>query len=94
MDTACEIFENIVTRDPFSVELMDSYSNILYVREERTALSRLAHACHTANKYRPETCCVIGNYYSLRQEHQKALIYLRRALQMDPSLRPLQFLDS
>ena len=25
------------------------------------------------DKYRPETCCVIGNYYSLKGEHEKAV---------------------
>jgi hypothetical protein len=45
---------------------MDIYSNILYVKEEFAALSALAHRCAAADKYRPETCCVIGNYYSLR----------------------------
>lgn len=45
---------------------MDIYSNILYVKEEFAALSALAHRCAAADKYRPETCCVVGNYYSLR----------------------------
>jgi hypothetical protein len=45
---------------------MDIYSNILYVKEEYAALSALAHRCAAADKYRPETCCVAGNYYSLR----------------------------
>lgn len=45
---------------------MDIYSNILYVKEEFAALSALAHRCAAADKYRPETCCVAGNYYSLR----------------------------
>jgi hypothetical protein len=45
---------------------MDIYSNILYVKEEFGALSALAHRCVQADKYRPETCCIVGNYYSLR----------------------------
>ena len=45
---------------------MDIYSNILYVKEEFAALSALAHRCAAADKYRAETCCVVGNYYSLR----------------------------
>lgn len=35
------------------------------------------------DKFRPETCCVIGNYYSLKSEHEKAVIYFRRALTLD-----------
>ena len=45
---------------------MDTYSNIPYVKEEFATLSHLAHRCAAADKYRPETCCVIGNYYSLK----------------------------
>ena len=42
---------------------VDTYSNILYVKESKRALSALAHKCVSIDKYRPESCCVIGNYY-------------------------------
>ena len=45
---------------------MDVYSNILYVQEAFGPLSHLAHRLAATDKYRPETCCVIGNYYSLK----------------------------
>ena len=45
---------------------MDVYSNILYVQEAFGPLSHLAHRLASSDKYRPETCCVIGNYYSLK----------------------------
>ena len=47
------------------------YSNILYVKEQFAALSHLAHRVASADKYRPETCCIIGNYYSLKGQHEK-----------------------
>lgn len=37
------------------------------------------------DKYRPETCCIIGNYYSLKGQHEKAIIYFQRALRLDRS---------
>lgn len=37
-----------------------------YVKEAKAALAHLAHVCMAADKYRPETCCVVGNYYSLK----------------------------
>lgn len=64
---------------------MDIYSNILYVKEEFAALSALAHRSAAADKYRPETCCIIGNYYSLRGMHERAVHYFRRALRLNPS---------
>merc|ERR1719195_215460 len=36
------------------------------------------------DKYRTETCCVIGNYYSLRSQHEKAVVYFQRALKLNP----------
>lgn len=50
---------------------MDTYSNILYVKEQFAALSHLAHRVAATDKYRPETCCIIGNYYSLKGQHEK-----------------------
>lgn len=40
------------------------------------------------DKYRTETCCVIGNYYSLRSQHEKAVVYFQRALKLNPRLVP------
>jgi anaphase-promoting complex subunit 8 len=69
--------------DPYLLDHKDLYSNILYVREDRVALSQLAHQAVRVDKYRPETCCIIGNYYSLKQKRQKAVQYFQRALQLD-----------
>lgn len=53
---------------------MDTYSNILYVKENFPALSHLAHRTAVTDKYRPESCCIIGNYYSLKGLHTKASV--------------------
>jgi len=53
------------------------------VKEAKRALSALAHKCVSIDKYRPESCCVIGNYYSLKGAHEKAVVYFRRALKLD-----------
>jgi anaphase-promoting complex subunit 8 len=83
-DEAQELFEELLQRDPYRIEGMDIYSNILYVKEEFAALSALAHRCAAADKYRAETCCVVGNYYSLRGMHERAVQYFRRALRLNP----------
>ncbi|CAG8857420.1 4271_t:CDS:2, partial [Gigaspora margarita] len=76
------IFENIIKSDPYRLDDIDLYSNILYVLEGKSAkLSFLAHmSCHT-DKFRSETMCIVGNYYSSKSEHEKAISYFRRALQ-------------
>ena len=47
-------------------------------------LAHLAHKTNMIDKYRTETCCVIGNYYSLRSQHEKAVLYFQRALKLNP----------
>ena len=82
-DVAQEHFEAVQLADPYRLEDLDAYSNILYVKGSRAQLSHLAHRSNKTDKYRPETCCIIGNYYSLKQEHEKAVVYFRRALKLD-----------
>lgn len=36
------------------------------------------------DKYSPEVCCVIGNHYSLKGQHEKAVLYFQRALCVCP----------
>jgi len=51
--------------------------------EEHAQLAILAQeAC---DKYKPESFCIIGNYYSLQNEHHKAVNYFQRALKLNPS---------
>ncbi|CAJ0753075.1 15218_t:CDS:2, partial [Entrophospora sp. SA101] len=55
-----EIFSNLLTKDPFRIDQMDLYSNILYVMEGKSAkLSFLAHITSSTDKFRAETMCVI-----------------------------------
>lgn len=82
-DDAQEMFENLTARDPHRIQNMDTYSNILYVKECKAELSHLAHTAVRSNKYRPETCCIVGNYYSLKGQHERAVIYFKRALRLN-----------
>lgn len=60
-DRAEIIFDEIIKSDPYRVDEMDIYSNILYVMERKMGkLSYLAHMCTYTDKYRSETMCVIG----------------------------------
>ncbi|KAH7927147.1 TPR-like protein [Leucogyrophana mollusca] len=76
-------FEKILALDPYRIDNIDVYSNILYVTENRLKLSRLAHEFLELDKDRPEVCCLVGNHYSLRAEHEKAVKYFRRATELD-----------
>ena len=76
-------FSHILHEDPYRLDSLDHYSNILFVVRNRPKLAFLAQLCTTIDKFRPETCCVVGNYYSLKSEHEKAVQYFRRALMLD-----------
>lgn len=82
-DDAEQIFSDLLVTDPHRVDHLDNYSNILYVMGMRPKLAFLAQLATATDKFRPETCCVVGNYYSLKSEHEKAVMYFRRALTLD-----------
>ncbi|OCK82167.1 cell division cycle protein-like protein 23 [Lepidopterella palustris CBS 459.81] len=82
-DEAESIFSGLLQSDPHRIDSLDNYSNILYVMGLRPKLAFLAQLATATDKFRPETCCVVGNYYSLKSEHEKAVMYFRRALTLD-----------
>ena len=84
-ETSASIFQDLLTTHPHRLDALDHYSNILYVMADRPKLAFLAHLCTAIDKFRPETCCVVGNYYSLCSQHEKAVMYFRRALTLDRS---------
>lgn len=83
-------FDKILELDPYRVEDLDIYSNVLYVCDKRSKLGRLAEGFlglgeggGAGGEGGKEVCCLIGNHYSLRAEHLKAIKYFQRATQLD-----------
>ena len=56
------------------------------MKEKRAELSHLAHMTSKISKYSPETCCIVGNYYSLRGEHERSITYFQRALKLNRNI--------
>lgn len=54
------MFQNILDMDPYRLDNLDTYSNLLYVLDLKKHLADLAHKVVNIDKYRVETCCVIG----------------------------------
>ncbi|TKR77140.1 hypothetical protein L596_018163 [Steinernema carpocapsae] len=82
--TAIELFEKIRSEDPYRIDMMDVYSDSLYVRGEKVKLCQLSQALYKTHKYTFEMCCILGNYYSLRREHDKSIGFLQRAIRLNP----------
>lgn len=85
VDEAIELFTQVSREDPCRLQNMDSFSNLLFVKGMSMELCALAHSLTVVNKYAVETCCVVGNYYSLKNQHEKAVLYFQRALKVCPS---------
>lgn len=64
VDNAIEIFKRILEEDPYCLDNMDTYSNLLYVKEMKIELAYLAHKATEIDKYRLETCCIVGELMS------------------------------
>lgn len=77
------IFDEILINDPLRLDDLDTFSNMLYVMEKRQKLSFLAQYASQLDKFRPETCCVVANFYSFKCEHEKAIMYYKRALTLN-----------
>ena len=88
-ELSIEYFEKLFSLDPLRYEGVDIYSNILFIKENYCELSNLAYRCYENNKYRPETCCVVGNFYALKGEHPKAIAFFKRALKLDNNYLPV-----
>lgn len=51
--------------------------------EKSAKLAYLAQLATRADPNRVETAVIVGNYYSLKSEHEKAVTYFRRALKLN-----------
>lgn len=58
-------------------------ANVYYVKEERDKLSGLAQRCYECNPLRPETNSVLGNFFSLRNDHERAIRCFKRSLRLN-----------
>lgn len=59
-EEAIAILEEMRDNDPYRLDDMDILSNMYYVNGQRTELAHLAHHCTQIDRFRVETCCVVG----------------------------------
>ncbi|KAI9266621.1 cell division cycle 23-like protein, isoform CRA_a [Phascolomyces articulosus] len=84
-DKAEDLFDQIRQENPYRLEDMDVYSNLLYLQGSREKLSVLAHECIQIDQYQPETCCIVANYHSATGEIAESVKYFKRALKLNRS---------
>lgn len=57
------LFDAILHKDPYHIDIIDAYSNVLYGLKDNARIANLA-AAFSSNKNRPEVCCMIGALHS------------------------------
>lgn len=81
---ALEIFNQIRNEDPYRIDAMEVFSNLLYVRKMRQELAKLAYDIERVDPLTSEANSCIANSYSAREQHTKAILYFTRALRLNP----------
>uniref|UniRef100_T1H2T7 Cell division cycle protein 27 homolog n=1 Tax=Megaselia scalaris TaxID=36166 RepID=T1H2T7_MEGSC len=83
-EKSCVIFRKIHEQDPKRLEHMEIFSSCLWHLQKETEISCLAQDLIAQDKTSPVTWCVAGNCFSLHREHDTAIKFFKRAVQVDP----------
>ena len=80
---ACTSFERMRMIDPNRTEGLELYSTALWHMKREVDLAYLARDVAERAPRKPQTWCVVGNCFSLEKEHDLAIRFFKRALQLD-----------
>lgn len=83
-DEAVKIFATVHKAEPFRLQHMEIYSTDLWHLQKDALLSMLAQDLMAHDKTSAVTWCVAGNCFSALKEHDTAIKFFNRAIQMDP----------
>lgn len=78
-------FEVARRKEPWLLEGVEVHSTALWHLKRDSQLSHLAHQCVHLSRTAPQTWCAVGNVMSLLREHDAALRFFKRAMQLQPS---------
>ncbi|CAH0489304.1 unnamed protein product [Peronospora farinosa] len=82
---AQDVFCALHRAEPHRMEGLDIYSTTLWHLKKDVELSYLAQQATDFDKLSCEAWCAAGNCFSLQKEHDTALTFFQRAIQLDPS---------
>lgn len=81
---ALTISAQIRQDDPYRLDSMDVYSNLLFITKNRKELAKLAYDVERVDPLTPEANNCIANSFTCREQHTKAIVYFNRALRLHP----------
>ena len=82
-DKSADLFSQLRKIDPYRIESLELYSNLLYVKDDLLTLAELSNSLSSIDKFRPETLSVLGNFYSLNKKHEEAIEQFIMALRFN-----------
>ncbi len=77
-------FKKLRFLEPSYIEGIDIYSTVLWHLKDDFSLSSLAHDLIKTHPAACQTWCVVGNCFSLQKEHENALVFFQRAIDINP----------
>ncbi|MCL4129600.1 UNVERIFIED_CONTAM: hypothetical protein GTU68_044571 [Idotea baltica] len=83
-DEAISYFNEVREKEPYSLHLMEFYSTALWHLQKEVQLSSLAQDLVEVDRDSPQSWCATGNCFSLQKEHEAAIKFFSRAIQVDP----------
>jgi len=79
---ALETMQNV---EPHRLKGLEVLSTALWHLKKEVELSHLAQTAVDFDRLSPEAWCVVGNCFSLQKDHETALVFFRRSIQLDPN---------
>ncbi|KAL1746535.1 hypothetical protein HDZ31DRAFT_33935 [Schizophyllum fasciatum] len=76
-------FDANLAAKPYRLDDMDAHASVLWLSEKKARISELACHFSAAPQDKPEYYCLMGNHYSARKEHEKAVRAFRKATYLD-----------
>ncbi|CCW70280.1 unnamed protein product [Phytomonas sp. Hart1] len=84
MERAERVYEEIHSTDPYRMDFIVDYSNVLFMKPDTLTLSSLAQKMYHTDPFRAESNFVVGNYYVLLKRHERGVLHFRRATAIRP----------
>ncbi|KAL1734806.1 hypothetical protein EV714DRAFT_201840 [Schizophyllum commune] len=76
-------FDSNLAAEPFRLDDIDAHASTLWLADKKKRIAELAAHFAGAPQDRPEYYCLMGNHYSARKEHEKAVRAFRKATYLD-----------
>ncbi|KAH0549397.1 cell division cycle protein 27 homolog isoform X1 [Cotesia glomerata] len=82
---AANYFAEVRQLEPQRMDLMEIYSTVLWHLHSEVQLSTLAQELVAEDRSSPAAWCATGNLFSAQTEHETAIKFFQRAIQVDPN---------